>query len=232
MHMVADAKYGLPLAFRVTPGNRSDSPELPEVMKKAYGDYVWFKPSVATADRGYDAATNFTYLYGKNVDPIIHIRKPTSRDDLYDGVYDKDSLPHCLGNVPMEFVGTSGKGEYIYHCKEGGCHLKKSMKGGILHCDTVYSEDPAASPELMRILGPITRRNSPEWNDLYAKRWSVERLFKTLKESRRLEAHCVRGLAHITLHMMMSTLAFQASALAEVKKGNHGGMRWAVPKVA
>lgn len=232
MHMVADANYGLPLAFHVTPGNESDSPELPKVMTKAFETYDWFQPSVATADRGYDAASNFKYLYGENVDPIIHIRKPGARDGLHGGVYNKDLLPLCVGNVPMEFVGTAGEGQYIYRCRDEGCHLKDSLHGGTRHCDNVFTEDATASPEMMRILGPITRRDSPEWKAFYAKRWSVERLFKTLKESRRLETHCVRGKAQITLHMLMSTLAFQASALAEVRAGNSRRMRWAVRKVA
>ena len=232
VHMVADAKYGLPLAFRVTPGNESDSPELPKIMMKAYDKFDWFKPTVAMADRGYDAADNFKYLYGKKVDPIIHIRKPTAHDGLYDGVYNKDLLPLCLGNVPMEYVGTTGDGEYVYRCMSGGCHLKESNKGGILHCDTVFAEDPTVSPELMRILGPITRRNSPKWKELYAKRWSVERLFKTLKESRRLETHCVRGAAHIALHSIMATLTYQSSALVKVRAGDKESMRWMVRKVA
>lgn len=88
------------------------------------------------------------------------------------------------------------------------------------------------SPELMRILGPTTRRNSEEWKGFYAKRWSVERLFKTLKESRRLEAHCVRGLKSIQLHSMMSVLTFQATALVKVLQGELDGMRWMVRKVA
>ena len=41
----------------------------------------------------------------------------------------------------------------------------------------------------------------------------MERTFKSLKESRRLERHCVRGLCQVTLHARMSTLTFQASAL-------------------
>ncbi len=232
VHMVADAKYGLPLAFKVTPGNESDSPELPCIMNQAYDRYDWFKPAVAMADRGYDAADNFKYLHDKKVDPIIHIRKPTAHDGLYDGVYNKDLLPLCVGNVPMEFIGTTPAGEYVYRCRSEGCPLKESKQGGIRHCDTVYAEDPTVSPELMRILGPTTRRNSEEWKGFYAKRWSVERLFKTLKESRRLEAHCVRGLKSIQLHSMMSVLTFQATALVKVLQGELDGMRWMVRKVA
>ena len=51
-----------------------------------------------------------------------------------------------------------------------------------------------------------TRRDGPEWKALYAKRQAIERVFKSMKESRRLERHCVRGLRQITLHSLMSAL--------------------------
>ena len=97
------------------------------------------------------------------------------------------------------------------------------------HCDTVIVENPTAN---LRVLGGRTRRNSPEWKALYDKRWSVEWVFKSMKESRRLEEHCVRGLKYITLHALMSNVTYQASALVKVLEGNLEGMRWMVRKVA
>ena len=230
VHMVADATYDLPIAFTVTPGNESDSPEMRVVMDKTMRMYKWFKPKVAVADRGYDSMDNFKYLYTKHkIDPIIHIRKPTAEDKLYDGIYNKDALPLCMGMEPMVYVGDTGEGKRIFRCASEGCHLKDSTKGGIRHCDTVIEEDPLDN---IRVHGPITRRNSPEWKALYGKRWSVERVFKSMKESRRLESHCVRGLKHITLHCLMSTLTYQASALAKVQAGEKDSMRWMVRKVA
>ena len=54
---------------------------------------------------------------------------------------------------------------------------------------------------------------------LYRKRYAIERVFKSMKESRRLERHCVRGLRQITLHSLMSTIAFQATVLARLLEG-------------
>ena len=229
VHMVADANHGLPLSFKVTAGNRSDSPELRTVIDKAMGTYSWLKPSVATADRGYDAKENFEYLYLKHgIDPIIHIRKPTAKDGLYEGIYNADSLPTCMGMEPMEYVGETGDGKYIFRCKSEGCHLRSSTQGGTRHCDTVIVENPMDN---IRVLGGGTRRNSPEWKALYKKRWSVERVFKSMKESRRLETHCVRRMAHITLHAVMSTLTFQATAHCRILAGEQLDMRWMVKRV-
>ena len=228
VHMVADANHNLPLSFKVTSGKRSDSPELPAVMDKAQETYDWFKPTVAIADRGYDAKSNFEYLYLEHgIDPLIHIRKPTAKDGLYDGIYNADILPTCLGMEPMEFVGETGDGQYIFRCRSEGCHLKNSTQGGTRHCDTAIVENPMDN---IRVFGGRTRRNSPEWKSLYKKRWSVERVFKSMKESRRLETHCVRQLAHITLHAVMSTLIFQATAYVHFIEGRDIG--WMVPKVA
>ena len=109
-----------------------------------------------------------------------------------------------------------------------GCHLAGPMRGGVIHCDSQVWEDPARN---IRLFG-VVRRDSQEWKDLYTKRQAIERVFKSMKESRRLERHCVRGLRQITLHAAMSALAFQATALVKVLAGDLEDMRWMVRKVA
>ena len=47
-----------------------------------------------------------------------------------------------------------------------------------------------------------------------------------------MERHCVRGLRQITLHILMSTLTFQATALVRILAGEAEWMRWMVKKVA
>ena len=130
----------------------------------------------------------------------------------------------CLWNM----LDRTAKASTFSGARAGGCHLKEGLHAGIRHCDTVFAEDPAAH---LRVLGGQTRRGSDEWNALYSKRWSIERIFKSLKESRRLEEHCVRGLKYITLHALMSTLTFQATALAKAQSGDTAGMRWMVRKI-
>ena len=80
-------------------------------------------------------------------------------------------------------------------------------------------------------MGPVPR-DSQEWRNLYSLRQGIERVFKGLKESRRLERHCVRGLRKIGLHATMSVLASQATALVHVLAGEMEDMRWMVRKVA
>ena len=128
----------------------------------------------------------------------------------------------------MEYIESDPEKGHLYRCRAEGCHLKDSKRGGIRHCDTEVWEDPTQN---LRLFGVI-RRDSQEWRNLYSQRQAIERVFKSLKESRRLERHCVRGLRQITLHAAVSVLAFQATALVRVLAGEAAMMRWMVRRVA
>ena len=226
-HMLVDANYGIPIAQFITTGSRHESQELPVLIEKAKRLHSWFAPKVAIADRGYDSAANHQALwFDHRIIPVIHIRKP-SNTDLYQGIYTKDGVPTCIGMVAMEYAGTNKKGHRLYLCRQEGCHLKDSPNGGIRHCDTAYIQDPM---EDIRLFG-IIRRQSKRWKKLYGKRWSVERVFNSLKALRRLEKHCLRGMRAIRLHTLMSTLAYQAQALGHALAGDIKGLRRMVRKV-
>ncbi len=227
VHMVADANYGVPLAHIVTTAKRNDSPTLPGVLDHAGTLYPWFRPTAVIADRGYDAKANHEFLHQQGILPIIHIKRK-AHGALVDGIYTKEGIPTCLGRVPMEYVRSDLQKGHLYRCPANGCHLVGSLKGGSRHCDTEVWEDPTRDIRLFGVL----RRDSPEWKALYTKRQAIERVFKSMKESRRLERHCVRGQRQITLHAIMSALAFQATVLVRLQAGDVEWMRWMVRKVA
>lgn len=62
-------------------------------------------------------------------------------------------------------------------------------------------------------------------------RQTVERCFKSLKQSRSLDSHCHRGLLRVGLHTALSVLTYQATILYRVLH-NQGHIRWQVTKVA
>ena len=225
LHMVADSRYGIPLTQIVTTAKRSDSPELPPLIAKAQGLHDWLRPKVVTADKGYDSRQNHQHLYQQGILPIIPLRRP-SNAKLHEGIYTALGIPTCVGQVPMRYVRSDPKRGHLYRCV--GCHLATSTRGGIRHCDTEVWEDPKRD---IRLFGAV-RRDSPEWKELYGRRQAVERVFKSLKESRRLERHCLRGLRQITLHSLMSVLTFQATALVNYMSGRADDMRWMVRRVA
>ncbi len=230
VHMLADTVHGIPLAQIVTTAKRNDSPYLPRLADKARSQLPWLDMKVLMADKGYDAFSNHEYLVNKAILPVILMKRApktaASSSGLIGGIYTSEGVPTCVGQVPMEFVLTDPEKGHLYRCR--GCHLADSTKGMTIHCHDTVWEHPSTN---IKVVGVLSRA-SPEWKALYAKRWGIERIFKSMKQSRRLEAHCVKGLGQITLHSLMSTLAYSATALVKARAGSRRTMRWMVERVA
>ena len=227
VHMVVDVNYGVPLAQIVTTANQNDFHMLPEVVQRSMSVHGWFQPEVVIADKGYDSMANHTWLDERGIVPIIHLRK-APKGDLHEGIYTNKGVPTCMGQVPMEFVRSDPELGRLYRCRSQGCELLNSKMGGIRHCDDVVWEDPRRN---IRLFG-VVRRDGPEWTAYYRKRQAIERVFKSMKQSRRLTRHCIRGFLPFHLHGAVSTLVYQATALVRVLEGDLDWMRWMVRKVA
>lgn len=226
-HGVADATYGLPITGYVTTASRNDSPELPKLLTKARATFAWWKPRMVIADRGYDAANNYECIANEHSAVPVILMRSLPKKALHEGIYTDEGVPTCLGQVPMEYVRSElGKG-HLYRCRQEGCPLKKH-KIGVHYCADEIWETGEGN---LRLFG-LVRRDSQEWRDAYTLRWSIERCWKGLKESRRLERHCVRGLRQIGLHITVSVLTMQATALVHVLTEDGANLRWMVRRVA
>lgn len=225
LHLAVDATYGLPIAGYVTTAKRNDSPELPNLLDTARRAHPWFRPEYVIADRGYDGQPNHKAVLSRGGTPIIGIRR-TPGDQLWEGVYTKEGVPTCMGLVPMEYVRSEeGKGD-LYKCRAEGCHMVE--RKGVRYCMDEVWENRSDNP---RRFGKL-RRESVEWRFLYTMRQAVERVFKSLKQSRRLEAHQVRGQKRVALHCAMAMLVFQVTALVRLRESGTEGMTWQVRRVA
>ena len=140
-------------------------------------------------------------------------------------VYTAEGVPTCLGMVPMEYVRSDPRRGHLYRCRSEGCRLRD--RKGVKYCADELWENRTDNP---RLFGPL-RQNSAAWKALYRLRQAVERVFKSMKESRRLEDHFIRGLRRIALHAVMSTLGFQATFFVNLLAGE-SRPRWMVRKVA
>ena len=229
MHMISDATHGVPLAFTVTPANENDSTQLTGLLKKALADHPWIEAGAFLADRGYDSLANHRFLYGLGIIPVIHIRKPTADDGLYDGIYNEEGKPVCIGKESMEYVRTDPEtGAHLFRCRGEGCPLKVLGTKATTHCD---SETWERTEDNLRVLGPLPRFTAA-WKRLYSHRMSIERVFRSLKHSRGLEGHCVMGMRKIRLHATLSALTYQATVLARLRAGDEDRMRQMGVKVA
>ena len=223
IHLMVDATHGLPIGYIVTSANESDNNYLMPLVKQALRRHGWMRIKTVLADRGYDDGKLFASLWKMGVDPIIHIKKPTAKDKLYDGVYSKRGSPMCLGNQEMAFVQTDPTdGKHQFRCPDGGCHLKNKSGWNVRYCDIEHAEDPANN---LRALGGRTARASKEWRQKYAKRQSVERFIRSTKASRGLEHHRQRRQKRIELLAATSVLTYLATALARLEAGDYRNMR-------
>ena len=160
----------------------------------------------------------------RNAIPIITMRD-MPKGKLRESIYTNDGTPACVGEIPMEWVASDPERGHLYRCAAGGCRLKS--RAGFSRCPCQFWEKRDDNP---RVFGPV-RLGSREWKALYKTRWSVERVFKSMNESRRLESRCVRGLRKVALYAAMSALVFQATALERLRSGDLDSIRWMVRKV-
>ena len=225
LHGLVDANHGVALGMTVTTAKRNDILELSPVLKATQQMFSWFRPTALMADKGYDSKANHEYLNQQGILPIIALRRSwRTKNNLHEGIYTSEGVPTCIGMVPMKYVRSDPEKGYLYRC--AGCHLKGTSLFN--QCNDEVWEDPKTN---LRLFGAI-RRDGPEWKALYNKRQTVERTFKSLQQSRRLEKHCVRGLRQITLHTMMSVLTHSLTILGNLQNRHMSEMRWMVRKVA
>ena len=222
-HLLVDAVYGVPIIGFTTTASRNDSPELPRLLDKAETSFGWFKPAAVICDKGYDAQSNYVDVVARGAAPVIAIRK-LPNDELRDGIYTDQGVPTCVGMAEMDYIGTRPGQGHLYRCPPQGCRLK--ARKGVRYC---HDTEWVNRPDDPKVFGPI-RRASNLWKALYRLRQTVEGVFKTLKESRRLERHCTRGLKAIGLHATMAVLVFQATFALRLARNQMGSCDgWSTP---
>ena len=224
-HVVADTHYQIPLHMTLCPANENESPRFAEDLDKALERHPWINPKLVMADKGYDAMPNFEHTVKRGAIPIIAVRRPPedkkSGKRLYDGLYDEDGRPVCVGGEPMTYLGTDQDGGHHFRCRRSGCWLKDKIDWS-RYCDSEHSEKPEG--KLLRIMG-IVPRFSGLWKKLYKKRTGIERWFSSGKRSRLLDSHQILRKGKIELHANGSILASLLTMLTHLKADDYNHMR-------
>ena len=157
--------------------------------------------------------------------PVIAIRLPEKDKEtgkrLYDGIYDKDGRPTCIGGKSMEYLLTDQEERHLFGCPAEGCSLKDSVQF-TRHCDYQHYEKPEG--RLLRIVG-LLPRCSAEWKAEYKKRPIIERHFSSAKQSRLLDKHRYLNIGKVSLHVAISMLSYLTTALAHLKADDYAHMR-------
>ena len=225
VNFITDANYGLPLFAVIRPANASDVSVMIQDLDACLALYPTLKPKYFLADKGYDKLDNIKHVVSLGIIPVMAVRRPEKDKKTgkrrYDGIYDEEGRPTCIGGQSMEYVETDPEKGHLFRCPTEGCPLKETVQF-TRHCDHEHYEKPEG--RLLRIVG-LLPRCSEEWKAEYKKRTTEERFFSSAKQSRLLDTHRYLNGQKVSLHVVLSTLAYLATALAHLKADDYAHMR-------
>ena len=220
-HVVADPYYGVPLHQALRPANDNENPKFREELDSTLSRHPWLTTKVVMGDKGYDSLENFKHTVDLGMVPIIAVRQPQEDKDtgkrLFDGTYDENGRPLCIGGEPMTWLGTDPDGAHHFRCPSQGCMLKDKIDWS-RYCDSEHSEKPEG--RLLRVMG-IVPRFSETWKELYKKRSGIERWFSSAKRSRLMNSHQHLQMQKVELHVEVSMLASLLTTLTHLKAGDY-----------
>ena len=214
VHLAVDADSELPISFTVTRANVYDGKHLAPVLKEAQRQFDWFQPAHVLADKGYDAKACFQFV-GEELGamPIIDVQKTRAKKA-------RDARP-CEAMPVITPTGTHYRCERLPYdplctrydplcTRFGKCPLLPMFVDSPLNQATAapYFEQHSPFPY-----------GSRECKALYNKRVSVERVFGRLKGYRKLNAIRTRGMPKVWMHVALSMIAMNATAVVNAASG-------------
>ena len=228
LHLIVDADYDMPIAYKVTKASASDIP----VGRDMVADIAQNRPEVLEnarfllGDKGYDDTKLLTTLWDQHqIKPVIDIRD-TWKIDRARLVHGQTNVSHDYkGKVychcpvdwekrPMAFGGfEKDRNTLKYRCPAR--HYGFDCKGAGKCCisDNIRI-DINSNP---RIFTPLAR-SSYKWKDIYKKRSSVERVNSRLDESFCFEKHFIRGIKKMELRCGLALIVMLGMAYGRVKE--------------
>jgi len=224
LHLIVDTAWEAPIACDVTLARQSDVAHLIPLIGMAKQRLAWFRPWHVVADKGYDAGYNYKAIHDIGAIPIIKMKDKQQSEGRYS--IDELGIPHCQSGLPLLLKD---------HDKKKGLRYVCPHRAGKADCSLFH--ECALKVVWIRPYWEYRKlcsipRDSKEWNTIYAERTAVERVNSKLKEHRRLNSHCHRGLAKVRLHCLMSVLSLATTALAEANINNIDRVRACTRRIA
>ena len=225
VNVIADANYGLPLFGVTRTANASDVIVMVQDLHECLALYETLGPRYFLGDKGYDRLENIMHLVSLGLIPVVAVRLPEQDEEsgkrLYDGIYDAEGRPTCVGGKSMEYVETDPEQGHLFRCPAEGCDLKGKVHWS-RYCDSEHYEKPEG--RLLRIVG-LLPRCSEEWKAKYKLRTTIERYFSSGKHSRLMDKHRYLNIDKVSLHVAISMLSYLTTALAHLKADDYAHMR-------
>lgn len=216
LHLIADAKYELPVAYKVTKASNSEQKEteqLLENMEKETPEYLE-KCKYFMGDKGYDAAPLILWLEERGIRPIIDIRNCWK-----DG---EETHQYRDTQLVYDYKGTvwymDEKGKKIELCYRGYDKSTDSLRYGFKpqkHDKRIFRIKCA---EERRIFTPVSRQ-SHKWKRLYNERSGIERINGRLDRDYKFENHTIRGLKKMDMFLAVTFIVYLGMAKAKIERG-------------
>jgi transposase, IS5 family len=188
VHAAVCTATGLPVAWQVETAKDSEIPLVPVLLDAAGAR--GFTPGVAVLDRGYDNENTYTAVEGRDIRPVIPLRKTPA---VKAG---KDKPPSCEHGEWI-FAGSDVKrGASKWRCPTGECQ-------------------PASVWVKADRLHTLIPRGTDRWKAYYHSRGAMEREFGHLKHEWAMLPLRVRRLPRVRLHVDLTILAQLADAAAK-----------------
>ena len=212
-HIMCDAKYGLPINWKVTPANNSEQKELDnmlEEMGKNDEKYKLEQMENLMADAGYDNGERNKKLKEEyNINPVVDIRHMW-KEEKYREV---DNQPIAYNEDGEVFyivdLNQYEKMKYLGYDKENNClRYTRESKGKKVYRIPLETD--------YRIFVPIAR-DSKKFKTKYKMRTEVERLNGRIDRDYMFNDHFIRGKAKMEIMLDLSFLVMLTMAKGHIK---------------
>jgi len=242
LHLIVDAEYELPVAYKVTKASASDI----TAAKDMVDDLALNRPVVLEnakhllGDKAYDGSELITTLWDEHgISPVIDIRDLWKIDGarLVQGQsnvsHDYKGTVSCHCPVewikrPMAFGGFEKDRQTLkYRCPAKHYGLKCKGKEKCWISDSIRIDIDSNR----RIFTPLAR-SSYKWKKMYKKRSSVERVNSRLDESFGFEKHYIRGGGKMEVRCGLALIVMLGMAYGRVKQKQKEHIRSLVTSVA
>lgn len=243
LHLVVDANWELPVAFKVTKASSSEMPEAHRLVDRLEQRHPELLDECENflADKGLDDGKLIERLWDDHgIKPVIDIRnmwKDGESTRLVSGatnvVYDYKGTVYChCPKSDERYEMAFGGFEKDRVCLKYRCparHYGLECKGAA-ECTVGFSVRIPLSED-RRIFTPLAR-SSYAWKKTYKKRTAVERVNSRLDVSFGFEHHFIRGIEKMKLRCSLALCVMLAMALGRIKEKQQEKLRSLVKAAA
>lgn len=250
LHMLADATYELPVAFKVTNAAEHESPHLMDLIETARekSPEVLERAETLAGDKGYDDGKDKAAIYNDyDIKPLIPARDLNKGEmqpldpQRHDTIYYSPTGEVACKVAPFEtetdkqfaamaYWGFEKKRRALkFRCPAIAfgieCHNRAACRASFKTNRGKYGRVVRVSIDSKpRLFGPIYA-HSQQFEDLYKQRTAVERLFSRFDHMYGFEHHHAIGLERMRLQVTLALIVMQATAVGWIEAGQAHNMR-------